>query len=92
MAEGDKLVAGIGGYLVDLTHFVDHHPGTKAKILAKRANGLDISANFLDHFGHTVATFRAAAREFESRGGEEPVTFTFKETGNGAPVTIIDKC
>jgi cytochrome b involved in lipid metabolism len=87
--EDCRLLVGIDGYLVDVTDFVDHHPGTKAKIISKRAQGIDISPNFLDHFGHTVSKFRAAAREFESKGGH-PVTFTFKETSS-FPVTIVRK-
>ena len=84
----DRLLVGIDGYLCDLTDFVDHHPGTKAKILAKRKLGIDISRNFLDHFGHTVATFRAAVREFDKCG--QPVSFEFKERP-GIPVRIVGK-
>mmetsp|Transcript_56049 Transcript_56049/g.112341 ORF Transcript_56049/g.112341 Transcript_56049/m.112341 type:complete len:110 (-) Transcript_56049:240-569(-) len=86
----DRLLVGIDGYLVDLTDFVDHHPGSKAKILEKRAKSLDISGNFLDHFGRTVSTFRAATKEFEASRGEKPVTFAFKERPN-APVTIVGR-
>ena len=83
-----RLEVVVDGYLLDLTDFVDHHPGTKAKILAKRARGKDITRNFLDHFGHTTATFRAAARAFNKTG--KPVRFTFKETPS-APVTILGR-
>merc|ERR1712173_321603 len=71
----DRIISAIDGYLVDLTDFVEQHPGTKKKLLAKREQlGVDISPNFLDHFGHTVRTFRAAAKEFEKRGGVKPYT------------------
>ena len=79
----------IDGYVCDLTHFVAHHPGSEAKILAKLRNGPDISANFLDHFGHTVAAFRTAARAFD-RGAGEAVTFEFKERP-GVPVSIVGR-
>ena len=85
----DRFLAEIDGYLVDLTNFMDHHPGSKAKIVRRREKNFDISSNFLDHFGHTVTRFRQATREFDRNGGS-PVTFTFKETPN-APVIIVGR-
>lgn len=84
----ERLEVVVDGYVLDLTDFIDHHPGTKAKILAKRARGKDITHNFLDHFGHTTATFRAAARAFDNKG--TPVSFTFRERPN-APVRILER-
>ena len=83
-----RLEVVVDGYVLDLTDFVNHHPGTKAKILAKRARGKDITHNFLDHFSHTTATFRAAARAFDKQG--TPVSFTFRETPS-APVRILGR-
>ena len=82
------LMLAINGYIVDLTDFAAHHPGTKARILDKRAKNFDISRNFLDHFGHTVKTFCVATQEFEGNGDNRPATFTFKERPN-ALVRII---
>eukprot|EP00931_Biecheleriopsis_adriatica_P106407 TRINITY_DN80869_c0_g1_i1.p1 TRINITY_DN80869_c0_g1~~TRINITY_DN80869_c0_g1_i1.p1 ORF type:complete len:134 (+),score=19.36 TRINITY_DN80869_c0_g1_i1:48-449(+) len=75
--EGDLWVV-VDSYVVDLSAFLAHHPGTASRILQKRkAEGADISRNFLDHFGHTVKTFRKACQEFDR--SQQPVSFSFKE-------------
>ena len=89
MADGRNIV-GIEGYLVDITNFIAHHPGSMKKILNKQKElGLDITPNFVDHFGHTVNKFREAGRKFDSGTGD-PVAFEFKETP-GKTVIIIGK-
>jgi len=75
--EGDFWVV-IDGYVLDLSAFLQQHPGTPSKIVKKRQQvGPDVSNNFLDHFGHTVKTFREACRRFEE--ARQPITFTFAE-------------
>ena len=75
--------------MLDLTDFIDVHPGTKARIMGKLANGIDITPNFVDHYGHTVATFRAACKKFEQNGGEA-VSFTFRERPKN-PIRVVGK-
>ena len=50
--------------------------------------GVDITPNFIDHFGHTVAKFRQAARTMEKSG--ETVTFQFEDVPD-VDVTILGK-
>ena len=54
----DRLIVVIEGYMVDITDFVEEHPGSKESIMKKRAKGIDITPNFIDHFGYTVQNFR----------------------------------
>ena len=75
--EGKGFWVVVDSYVLDLTAFVRKHPAGARKILQRRQKSLDIAPNFLDHFGHTVRTFRDACRKHESTG--EPVTFRFSE-------------
>ena len=75
--DGDFWVV-INGYVVDISNFLDRHPAGAQKIRQKRkALGVDISPNFLDHFSHTVKTFREACSTFDR--AQEPVAFRFRE-------------
>ncbi|CAD7945346.1 unnamed protein product [Amoebophrya sp. A25] len=76
------------GYVLDLSAFVAHHPGSEAKIMRKRRGNVDITSNFVDHFGYTVQTFRKACAEFDRI--QEPVKFTFRDLGQ-FPVIILGK-
>ena len=49
----------------DLTSFIQHHPGSAQKIIQRRNKSVDVSSNFLDHFGHTVRTFREACKRYD---------------------------
>lgn len=78
-------------YVLDLTAFVAHHPGSKKKIINKRRErGPDISSNLLDHFGHTVQTFREACRRYDADPTGAPVRLKFRETGD-MEVLVIGK-
>ena len=83
-AHGDYWVV-IESYVVDLSNFVQHHPGTTSRILPKKAKS---TSNFVDHFGHTVCNLRQACRDFEATG--RPVTFQFAERPQSM-VTIVGK-
>ena len=90
MFSKERVIVGIEGYLVDITDFIDSHPGSKQKIINKQKElGLDITRNFIDHFGHTVRHFRDQCKKFEAGKGE-PLTFEFKETP-GKPVIIVGR-
>lgn len=52
-------------YVLDLTLFLQHHPAGAKKIIQRRNKSVDISSNFLDHFGHTVRAFRDACRRHD---------------------------
>ena len=77
-------------YVVDLTSFLDHHPGGVQKIMTRKDKSVDITSNFMDHFGHTVSAFREACRQFDQMGGEDATVLKFRETGD-AEVKIIGK-
>ncbi|VEU34955.1 unnamed protein product [Pseudo-nitzschia multistriata] len=85
--DGDGLWVIVDSYVLDLTAFLQKHPAGGKKILQRRNKAIDISSNFLDHFGHTVRTFKDACREHEKTG--ERVTFRFKEVAE--PVHLIGK-
>eukprot|EP00578_Thalassiosira_sp_NH16_P017729 CAMPEP_0181127630 /NCGR_PEP_ID=MMETSP1071-20121207/28303_1 /TAXON_ID=35127 /ORGANISM="Thalassiosira sp., Strain NH16" /LENGTH=104 /DNA_ID=CAMNT_0023213387 /DNA_START=267 /DNA_END=581 /DNA_ORIENTATION=- len=55
----------IDNYVLDLTSFIDHHPAGAKKIINRRKNSVDVSSNFLDHFGHTVRSFRDACQRYD---------------------------
>ena len=74
---GAAIWAIIDSYVLDLTAFIQHHPGSAKKIINRRNKSIDISSNFLDHFGHTVRSFREACRKYDRR--EEVVVLTFPE-------------
>ena len=67
----------VDSYVLDLTAFLRHHPASARKIIHRRNKSIDISSNFLDHFGHTIRTFRDACRKHDRTG--EVVTFRFSE-------------
>jgi cytochrome b involved in lipid metabolism len=50
----------VDGYVLDLTSFIQHHPGSAPKIIQRCNKSVDVLLKFLDHFGHTVRTFREA--------------------------------
>mmetsp|Transcript_22125 Transcript_22125/g.46677 ORF Transcript_22125/g.46677 Transcript_22125/m.46677 type:complete len:126 (-) Transcript_22125:196-573(-) len=75
------LWAVISGYVVDLTDFARHHPAGAQKIIARRQKNVDITSNFVDHFGHTVRAFREACREFDEKN--ETVILKFPEATEG---------
>ncbi len=82
----------VEGYVLDLTSFLDHHPGSAGKILSKRKKHFDITSNFIDHFRHTVNTFRRACRDYENQNESvhQPLSFSFQETPD-VHVTILGK-
>ena len=80
--------AVIEGYVVDLSEFLAHHPAGAKKITNRKEKSIDITSNFIDHFGHTVRAFRDACKQFEKTG--HAVTFSFEETSN-ISVRIIGK-
>jgi len=81
----------IESYVLDLSAFLKHHPGSERKILQKREKlGVDITQNFVDHFRHTVDTFRQAARKMENKSDGQPLSFQFREVP-GVDVTILGK-
>eukprot|EP00578_Thalassiosira_sp_NH16_P015330 CAMPEP_0181120874 /NCGR_PEP_ID=MMETSP1071-20121207/24412_1 /TAXON_ID=35127 /ORGANISM="Thalassiosira sp., Strain NH16" /LENGTH=104 /DNA_ID=CAMNT_0023205605 /DNA_START=230 /DNA_END=544 /DNA_ORIENTATION=+ len=55
----------IDNYVLDLTSFIGHHPAGAKKIIDRRKNSVDVSSNFLDHFGHTVRSFRDACQRYD---------------------------
>lgn len=81
----------IEGYVVDLTTFLPHHPGSKRCDVIdqkRRQLGPDITRNFIDHFGHTVQTFRQACQTYERT--QQPVTVQFQERPH-SNVVILGK-
>ena len=74
-------------YVLDLTSFLQHHPAGGEKIMRRRDKSVDISSNFLDHFGHTVRAFRGACEQYETL--QQPVTLKFPEAEG--EVLIIGK-
>lgn len=81
----------VEGYVLDLSQFVKHHPAGARKIQQKRNElGIDITRNFIDHFGHTVQTFRNAARTLEEATNNDSVTFQFQERPD-VNVTILGR-
>jgi cytochrome b involved in lipid metabolism len=90
-AQGGDFWVVVESYVLDLSQFVKQHPAGARKIEQKRKElGIDITANFIDHFGHTVRTFRNAARAMEAADNEAPVTFQFRER-SGANVVILGR-
>jgi Cytochrome b5-like Heme/Steroid binding domain len=88
----------VDSYVLDLSHFIEHHPGSAKKIRNKRRElGPDISRNFLDHFSFTVQTFRQACRDFDAQQQQQqPVTFRFTQgtsrtVATTANVVIVGK-
>jgi Cytochrome b5-like Heme/Steroid binding domain len=78
----------VDSYVLDLSQFIEHHPGSAKKIRHKRrelGTTPDISRNFLDHFSFTVQTFRQACRDFDAQ--QQPVTFRFMEGTNRTVAT-----
>ena len=82
-----KLWVIVDGYILDVTQFADHHPAGAKKIIDRRAKSIDISSNFLDHFGHTVRAFRDACRRYDET--QSTVALQFKEVAT--EVFIIGK-
>ncbi|CAD7955802.1 unnamed protein product [Amoebophrya sp. A120] len=65
------VIVRLNGYLVDVTGFIDRHPGGRQKIanlFRKAGPGKipDASPDFNSHFGSTTNTMRKAVAEFES--------------------------
>eukprot|EP00401_Gymnodinium_catenatum_P080337 CAMPEP_0117569658 /NCGR_PEP_ID=MMETSP0784-20121206/58776_1 /TAXON_ID=39447 /ORGANISM="" /LENGTH=136 /DNA_ID=CAMNT_0005367647 /DNA_START=40 /DNA_END=451 /DNA_ORIENTATION=+ len=86
--EGDFWVV-VDSYVLDLSDFLAHHPGTTKKIMDKRqAVGADITSNFLDHFGWTVKTFRDACQEFERK--QQPVSIRFREVKSAEALSLAN--
>lgn len=87
---GQDLWVVVDSYVLDLTLFVQHHPGSARKIINKTKQvGPVISNHFLDHFGHTVRAFREACQQYDKF--KTPVNLTFPETGPDIPVVVIGK-
>ena len=85
---GDFWVV-VDSYVLDISNFIDHHPGSLQKIINKRKQlGVDISPNFLDHFGRTVATFRKACEKFDRI--QKKTSFRFTDVPN-VDVIILGK-
>ena len=80
----------IEGYVLDLTSFLEVHPAGAAKIVARRRKSVDITSNSIDHFGHTVRSFRDACRRFDETGCA--VAIAFRETaGSGGEARIVGR-
>lgn len=80
----------VDSYVLDLSTFLAHHPAGARKIINKRRQvGPDTTSNFLDHFGHTVRTFREACRQYDRK--LSPVVLRFKESGDQHEVLVIGK-
>ena len=93
-ADADDFWAVVDSYVLDLSAFVRHHPGTLKRLVQKRheLGHCDLSPHFLDHFKHTVTTFRTACQEYDQK--QQPVHFSFRETKDlkkDVQVTIIGK-
>lgn len=89
--DGADLWVVVESYVLDITAFVNYHPGTATKIIQKRKQlGVDITPNFVDHFGHTVSAFRKACKQYEEQ--QSPVTLQFRERPQpGVQVVILGK-
>jgi cytochrome b involved in lipid metabolism len=85
--EGEGFWVIADSYVLDLSAFLRHHPSGARKIIQRRKKAIDISSNFLDHFPHTVRTFRDACRQYDRTG--EKVTFRFEEVAQ--EVQVIGK-
>jgi len=81
----------VESYVLDLTDFVQHHPAGARKIIAKKKQlGPDITPNFVDHFAHTVRTFREACKQYDKF--QTPTVLRFHETPEpGVEVVIVGK-
>ena len=81
----------VDSYVLDLSSFLQHHPAGAQKILQRRKKSIDISSNFLDHFGHTVRAFRNACREYDRL--QQDVVLRFPEVQKGEVIIIgkVDK-
>ena len=77
----------VDSYVLDLTQFLQHHPAGAKKIIDRRNKSLDISSNFLDHFGHTVRAFREACQRHET--SKQTVALKFQDIAE--EVLIIGK-
>ena len=78
----------VEGYVPDLSEFLAHHPAGTNKIIQRKKKSIDITSNFIDHFGHTVRSFRDACSQFDKTG--HVVVFSFQETDK-VSVKIIGK-
>ena len=78
----------VDSYVLDLTKFLRHHPSGAQKIVKRRNKSIDIGSNFLDHFAHTVRTFREACSKHDATG--QVVSFRFKEVDQYS-VSILGK-
>ena len=98
--DGRKFWACVDSY-VDLTSFIQHHPAGAQKIIKRREKSVDISSNFLDHYAHTVRSFREACQQYEEnlslhqqgdekRVVEVTVSLKFNDVAEGE-VLIIGK-
>jgi cytochrome b involved in lipid metabolism len=86
---GRELWVVVESYVLDISSFLKHHPGSAEKIVNKRKElGVDITRNFVDHFGHTVRAFRKACQEYDKFGAH--VQLRFNETDD-ATVFVIGK-
>jgi cytochrome b involved in lipid metabolism len=83
----------VDNYVLDLTSFLQHHPAGAQKIIQRRKKSIDITSNFIDHFGHTVRTFRQACQEYDrdSSMGKTPVVVVLKFPEVAGEVLIIGK-
>ena len=80
----------VDSYVLDLASFLQKHPAGANKIIERRKKSVDLSSNFLDHFGHTVRAFRVACKEYESSSKQNAVVLKFPEVVGGE-VLIIGK-
>ena len=88
--DGDFWVV-INGYVVDISNFISHHPGSMEKIKLKRKQvGPDVTSNFVDHFRHTVSVFRNACKRYDNMPKGQGICFEFEETP-GVQLKIIGK-
>ena len=75
-APAPALTAILNGYVVDISGFLDVHPGGRQKILrALETAAGDASKCLNTHCGHTVTHFQQKCREFAAanpQGSTEP--------------------
>ena len=89
-AENGGYWVVVEGYVLDPTSFLEAHPAGAAKIVARRRKSIDITSNFIDHFRHTVRSFRDACRRFDKTGCA--VAIAFRETaGSGGEARIVGR-
>ena len=79
----------VDNYPIDLILFLQHHPAGAETIIQRREKSMDISLNFLDHFGHTVQAFWEVFQRHDRL--KQRIALTFYETAEEDIVFITGK-